>query len=159
MANIIRNLASTLAGLLLVSSGALQASGDHLKTPADPLYLQECGSCHAPYPARLLSASSWQAIMNGLDQHFGSDASLDDKNVADTLQRYLLGNARRKDTLDENGNSVRRITETRWFRHEHDEVPESVWQSPAVKSPSNCGACHTTADQGRFSEHNQRMPR
>jgi len=97
--------------------------------------------------------------MNGLDQHFGSDASLDDKNVADTLQRYLLGNARRKDTLDENGNSVRRITETRWFRHEHDEVPESVWQSPAVKSPSNCGACHTTADQGRFSEHNLRMPR
>ena len=42
-----------------------------------PAYQQECGSCHLAYPAGLLPASSWHRIMDGLDQHYGSDASLD----------------------------------------------------------------------------------
>jgi len=121
----------------------VQASGgdEHRKVPPDPVYVQECGSCHAPYPARHLSADSWRAIMNGLDKHFGSDASLDDKSVASAIETYLLSQARKKETLDESGHPILRITDTRWFRHEHDEIPPSVWRSAAVKSPANCGAC------------------
>ena len=36
-----------------------------------------------PYPPSLLPARSWRAIMGRLDQHFGADASLDPKAVAD----------------------------------------------------------------------------
>lgn len=40
----------------------------------------------------------------------------------------------------------------------HDEISERVWNSPAVKSPANCAACHTAADQGAYSEHPIRLP-
>jgi hypothetical protein len=34
-----------------------------------------------------------------------------------------------------------------------------VWRLAAVKSPANCAACHTTAEQGDFRERNIRIPR
>src|SRR5512145_3377199 len=45
--------------------------------PSDPEWLEECGACHIAYPPRFLPAESWREIMIGLDDHFGSDASLD----------------------------------------------------------------------------------
>ena len=42
-----------------------------------PAYVQECGSCHVPYPPGLLPNESWQRLMANLPQHFGTDASLD----------------------------------------------------------------------------------
>lgn len=46
---------------------------------ANSVYRDECGGCHVPYPPQLLPKASWQAIVAGLDKHFDSDASLDDK--------------------------------------------------------------------------------
>ena len=45
------------------------------------------------------------------------------------------------------------------FLGKHDEVAASTWKLPAVKSAANCGACHTTADQGDFNENKIRIPR
>lgn len=143
-------------GLLLTSSG-LQASVT-MAAPPDTAYLQECGSCHVAYPPRLLSGASWQAVLAGLDKHFGVDASLDEKALAE-ISGYLNGQAGRRETAAADGRPLLRITETRGFRHEHEEVPEATWKLPAVKSPSTCGACHTTAEQGRYSEHGIRLPR
>ncbi|MEY3427514.1 MAG: hypothetical protein RIS60_866, partial [Pseudomonadota bacterium] len=42
-----------------------------------PAYKAECASCHMAYPPAMLSKSSWQRIMGGLDKHYGTDASLD----------------------------------------------------------------------------------
>lgn len=122
-----------------------------------PAYRQECGSCHVAYPPRMLPAASWQRLLNGLPRHFGSDASLDAGEVK-ALSTWLGANA---------GTSRRaaqeppqdRITRSAWFVHEHDEVPPATWQLPAVKSPANCAACHTQADQGDFSERRLRIPR
>jgi cytochrome c553 len=146
---------------LLILSNTLWASGGERKGRAllDPAYVQECGSCHVPYPARLLSAASWQSLLVGLDQHFGTDAAIDDPSVAAAVSRYLLEHAARKETLDELGRPFLRITGTRGFRHEHDELPAWMWTSSSVKSPANCGACHTTAEQGLFSEHAIHLPR
>lgn len=141
----------------LGANGAVRASGQ-VSAPPDPAYVQECGSCHAPYPARLLSAESWRAVLDGLDRHFGSDASLDPATLK-PIAGYLEAHARRRATIGDDGQPLLRITETRWFRHEHDEVPERTWKLPAVKSPANCGACHTAADRGNFSEHALRLPR
>jgi len=52
-----------------------------------------------------------------------------------------------------------RITETRWFVHEHDEVPARAWKHPKVKSAANCTACHADADKGNFNEHGIRLPK
>lgn len=140
MASTNRSWSVIIGFLITLPLTAIQASGgdEHRKAPPDPMYVQECGSCHAPYPAKLLSADSWQTLMKGLEKHFGSDASLDDKSVASAIQAYLLSQARRKETLDESGHPILRITETRWFRHEHAEVPSSVWRSPAVKRKAPC---------------------
>lgn len=119
-------------------------------------YRAECGSCHVPYPPQLLPAPSWQAIMDGLDKHFGSDASLDAKTAGE-IRAYLASNASRKAAAK--SKAAPRITESPWFVKEHDEVPASLWKSEAVKGAFNCGACHTQAEQGDFSERSLRLPR
>src|SRR5688572_5660222 len=64
----------------------------------DPTYRAECGSCHVPYPPQLLDAKAWEAIMAGLDQHYGSDASVDAK-TAEAIRTYLTANASRKSAV------------------------------------------------------------
>jgi len=145
----------TLLTVAATGTGVALA-GDHRYPAPSPLVKAECGSCHIAYPPQLLSASAWRALMSGLDKHFGTDASLDPQTAA-TITTFLEQNAGRKRSLS--ASSTLRISETRWFVHEHDEVPGSVWKSPKVKSPSNCAACHSNAEQGDFNEHNVHIPK
>ena len=110
----------------------------------------ECSACHIAYPPGMLPATSWREMMRTLDQHFGTDASLDAQTVAEILP-FLEKNA------GESSAKTLRITETGWFKHEHDEISEIVWKR--VKSPSNCAACHTQADKGNFDEDTIRIPK
>jgi hypothetical protein len=143
----------TLFTLLLAGSAMADSSR---YTANNPKWKSECGSCHVAYPPQLLPASSWRAIMSGLDKHFGSDASLDTQTLTE-VGAFLEQNAGRKRAAS--AKPVLRITETSWFLREHDEVSRSVWSSQKVKSPSNCTACHRGADNGDFSEHNVRIPK
>lgn len=117
-------------------------------------YVEECGSCHVAYPPQLLSAESWRLVLQGLDRHFGTDAGIDAAAHAD-IAAYLAANAGAQRKF---GATATRITETRWFAREHDEVPVHVWKRPDVKSAANCGACHTQADRGDYGERNLRVP-
>jgi hypothetical protein len=125
-------------------------------TATNPVWKEECGSCHIAYPPRMLPASSWKQIMSSLDKHFGSDASLD-KKTADQITAFLERNAGRERAVF--GEPNLRITKSRWFLHEHDEISARTWHSPKVKSPSNCEACHADAAKGNFNEHRVRIPR
>jgi len=91
--------------------------------------------------------------MAGLDRHFGTDASLEPA-VAERIGKYLRANAGSPRRLG----AAARISETAWFRDEHDDVPAATWKSPEVRSAANCGACHTQAERGDFSEHNLSWP-
>ena len=133
------------AALFAVS---LAAAADGARLPPNATYRTECGSCHVPYPPQLLPAGSWQQLMQRLDRHFGSDASLDAK-MHEEISRLLAANAGRRAAPP---GAEPRITETRWFRKEHDEVPAARWKDPAVKSPANCGACHARAEQGDYGD-------
>ena len=149
-------LESTILATLLALGGLPLAQADReVFDVANPVYREECGSCHVAYPPQLLPKSSWQAIMTGLDKHFGTDASLDpETNKA--IRIYLESTASRRAA---SGNPPLRITETAWFKDEHDEVAARIWNSAAVKSPANCGACHTKAEQGDYRERTRRVPR
>jgi cytochrome c553 len=125
-------------------------------TATNAKWKAECGACHVAYPPNLLPAESWRALMSGLDKHFGSDASLD-APAAREITDYLVQNAGGKKFASW-GKPQLRITETRWFRHEHDEVSQRDWDNPKVKSPANCTACHGQAENGDYSEHNVRIP-
>lgn len=133
--------------------------------PADGAALaalkSECGGCHIPYPARMLPAASWQKIMGSLGDHYGSDATLDDAAIAAQITGVLVRNAGDAARLkDSQGAAVpMRITQTRWFIREHDELGASVWKRPAIKSAANCSACHQAAADGNFSERGIRIPK
>jgi len=125
--------------------------------PALPQYVRECGSCHVPYPPRLLPAASWRALMGRLAAHFGSDASLDEA-TAQAIGAWLEANAasgkRAATPPPEN-----RITRSSRFLHKHGEIAPSAWRRPSIHSPSNCAACHPAAEKGAFNEHDVRVPR
>jgi cytochrome c553 len=149
-----RSVVGIAAFALLLAEAA--ASGPKFPAVTNDAWKAECGSCHAAYPPRLLSASSWRAIMHGLDRHFGVDATIDTA-VAESIRNFLETNA--GSARSTAPGPVPRITETSWFLHEHDGISPAVWRNPNVKSPANCGACHPAAENGRFGEHDVRIPR
>lgn len=147
-----------LSAVLALAASAGAAADQRIRPLNHPIWRQECGACHVAYPPQLLSAPSWRAIMNGLDQHFGADARLDPQAQADIL-RFLEQNAGRNEPSVRNHPPLR-MTETRWFIHEHGEaLPASFWKHSGVKSPANCTACHTAADRGDYSERTLRLPK
>ena len=134
----------------------------------NPVYKEECGSCHMAYPPGLLPGHSWEKMMGGLDDHFGENAELDTTTTAE-LTRFLVENGAdarqdyrrsRKISRDLPNESIPlRITELRYFSHEHREIPDRlITENSEVGSPSNCNACHQKAEQGSFREQEIRIP-
>ncbi|MBT3094121.1 MAG: diheme cytochrome c [Candidatus Thiodiazotropha endolucinida] len=132
------------------------------------LYQEECGSCHFPYQPVFLPAASWRTMMVKLDEHFGENAELSAEDQA-TLSSYLISNA--ADRVNrEIPNKVmwslrsspvpERITETGFFKHEHNEIPYSVRNKKSGEKLtfSNCDSCHKKALQGSYNEHEIIIP-
>lgn len=122
---------------------------------ATSAYDVECGSCHLAYPARMLSTFEWGQVLGQLERHYGVDASLDPEAVK-TIARHVRAEP---SSAARGATGLPRITTQQWFQREHDEVGARIFQSPAVKSPSNCPACHLAADRGDFNENSVRIPR
>lgn len=148
-----------IAGVAMVAVLAVDAAASERRAfnAANPTWRNECGSCHIAYPPQLLAGPSLQTIMQGLDRHFGTRASLDAATSASILA-FLEANTD-PDEGERGSAGATRITETHWFRHEHAQIAQAVWNRPEVRSRSKCGACHGDADRGKFSEHAARMPR
>ncbi len=143
-----------MAFTLVLGSTMAHADGEKLSVPANQKWKTECGSCHIAYPPQLLTAGNWQNLMAELDKHFDANAILDandNKEILDFLQRYAGHGARYSA-------SSLRITDTPWFTREHRKVPFDTWSDPAVKSRSNCTACHINAERGDWSESGIKMP-
>lgn len=154
------SLRATLsAGLIaaLAAPALADEAGRGLRTPLLPSYRQECAACHVAYPPGLLPAASWQRLLGDLNNHYGSDASLDPA-TRQQLHAWLVANAGASRRVAEPPPQDR-ITRSSWFSREHREVAAGVWRSPAVKSAANCNACHARAEQGDFNEHDVRVPR
>jgi len=134
--------------------------------PVDAVYRDECGACHTAYPPGLLPTSSWQAIMQGLDDHFGENAELLPDTAAH-ITAYLdehasdRGDPMRNDRLlrGVQGRPPLRITELPFFKDKHEEVPARMVEgNPEVQTFSRCEACHRGAEKGRFDEDNVAIP-
>ena len=144
---------------VLESAAQADDHGRRMPTQVPKAYVQECASCHMAYPPGLLPAASWQRLMGGLNQHYGSDASLDAATVQQ-LSTWLQTHAGTyKRARAEEPPPEDRITRTRWFLHEHDEIPASTFKRAKIGSPANCMACHTGADKGNYDEDSVRIPR
>jgi len=134
---------------------------------SNPVYKDECGACHMAYPPGLLPAKSWKKVMSGLDDHFGDNAELD-TSTNKAITSFLLSNSadksnyrrsRRFASVNESGDIITRITETPYFKHEHNRIPtRMVTGNNKVNSFSNCNACHGKAEQASFREHDILIP-
>ena len=151
-------LFSRVASSLLALSFCHPALADRSYAVApNARHQQECAACHMAYPPGLLPAASWQRIMGNLGQHFGTDASLDEASVRD-ITAWLTAHA----GSGKRGGEAAvqdRITLTRWFVREHDEIAASTFKRASIGSASNCSACHAKAAQGDFNEHQVRIPK
>lgn len=156
----------TTTGALL-ASGKTSEHGKLLPRAVNTKFQAECGACHVAYPPALLPARSWEKLMSGLADHFGEDASLD-AGSAREITEYLVRESgdhgasrkgRKAASSIPTSESPLRITETPWFRHEHDDISPAVWRRAAIGSAANCGACHKGAGEGDFSEERVAIPR
>ncbi|MCB1760380.1 MAG: cytochrome C [Gammaproteobacteria bacterium] len=141
-------------------TGAVTAAVDNSR------YLELCGSCHFPYQPGLLPALSWERIMSAGQKHFGASVELNSTERS-LITNYLLNNAagRVDDALAnrimvaQRGAVPASITGSRLFLDEHDKIaPAMVKDNPGVRSLSECGACHTGAKAGDFSERQLVIP-
>lgn len=135
------------------------ADSNTATVPLLPIYKQECAACHIAYPAGMLPAGSWKRLMGGLNKHYGTDASLDAKSLAE-ISGWLDGHAGAYKRVSEMPPEDR-ITKSAWFirKHNEREVSPAVWKRASIGSASNCVACHTNAAQGSFSERDIKIPK
>lgn len=141
----------------------------HALTAAhDPTWAEECSGCHMLYQPGLLPARSWRAMMEGLEDHFGDDATLEPA-ARDAITAFLEGNAADRVSNRRSAKIARaipasatplRFTETRYFQRKHHEIKAAVWQREKVASKANCVACHgRDAEKGVFDEHTVSIPK
>ena len=166
-----RPLLTGLCILLLLIGAARQIVGLLARpalgvptAPLDPTYAQECGSCHMAYPPSLASGLRWIAIMDGLSNHFGEDASLE-PGLTSRIRSYLTMNAAEKwDTRvarelhGSNPQDPLRLTATPFWILMHWGIPDRVFKSRAVGAKGACEKCHSDASTGRFDPQDINIP-
>ena len=139
-----RKRSAWLAAALLATATVQADEMEHVPAVTHAATAKECGECHMAFQPALLPAQGWRRVMATLDDHFGDNATLSPALAAD-IGAYLEANAGRRGDPQ-----VLRITEQRWWRHEHDEIRASVWTSDEVRSKSNCAACHRDEERGGY---------
>ncbi len=145
------------AGAILWPLSTLAPSG-MIQMLSNQEYQRECSDCHEIYHPSLLPETSWAMLMNGLEDHFGEDASLDG-NVAVKITSHLLANsAEAWDTEASNRMSVvaldapYQISASAYWLQRHGDIGESVFNRESIGGKSQCGSCHRDAAGGRFDD-------
>ncbi|MBD3671040.1 MAG: diheme cytochrome c [Gammaproteobacteria bacterium] len=172
-------LLSLLTGLVLTAQAVQGDEDEHehegwhgwfkgaaadIKPVRNERYRQECASCHMAYQPGLLPAQSWKRVMNSLDNHFGENAELLPEDMK-LISEYLQAGAADTTSFGRSGAFARggkagrmRITESPYFLRKHDEVPKRFLKHEKIGSFSNCVACHRSAEQGVYDEHDVNIP-
>ena len=105
--------------------------------------------------------------MDTLGDHFGENASLDEA-ARTRILAYLAGNSaeasrskmsRRILSSMRDTETPLRISDTPYFKRQHDEFPPNVFKRKSIASPANCAACHPEAENGDFNEHRVKIPK
>ncbi len=137
-----------------------------VKPVTDKKYAKECGECHVAYQPGLLPSASWEKLLNAtaLKNHFGDNAEMDAATLEHLLE-YATDNAaekswyKRSRKIANNNNAPLRITELRYIKRVHEEIPaKMIKENKDVKSLSMCNACHTQAAKGVFDSDTVNIP-
>lgn len=156
--------------LLPLSAGvyvyALIKTYEPEKIAVSELYKTECASCHMAYAPNMLPENSWKKMMAGLDDHFGDDASIDEKSKNE-IQKYLVRNSAEKSMEEFSLKFMASADKTQlplsttkigYWKKKHDKISHDVFKHESVKSKSNCIACHKWAEYGSFEDNDIKLP-
>jgi cytochrome b len=123
------------------------------------LFVGECGACHTLYPPHMLPKHSWQIIMDNLDEHFGDDASLLENERKAILSFLIQHNA---DTSTQEmsykisksigSEGIIAMTQTNFWKNQHQAIPKRVFEHSEVRSKANCKACHNDIEKGLIED-------
>lgn len=154
---IVVRAALVLSAISIFHQSAFADSGNLMPAKISPKYQQECAACHLAYPPGLLPARSWTRVMNNLESHYGSDASIDSATVKE-LTIWLTAHAGtykrvRAEPKDD------RLTESDWFIRKHRKIENEVWLRDSIKSKANCAACHLSAERGNYDDDEVVIPK
>jgi len=131
-----------------------------------PLFAEECSSCHTLYPPFLLPRASWAKMMDNLEDYFGNDASLENEDTL-LIRNYLLSYAAESSTKESalkilksiENNATIAITKTPYWVKRHKEIDKEVFKSQKVKKISNCKACHQNFENGLLNDKDIQIPK
>ena len=157
--------------LALIINSLLASDNFNTKTDVAPvnnqLYIKECGSCHFPYQPGLLPSNAWNKMMTNLENHFNSDASLNEADLQ-TLSKYLNDNSAEKNMQYKRSNRIvsslaknqipDSISTTPYMIKKHEDIRKDLITQNEVKGLFNCIACHKTADKGIYGERDINIP-
>ena len=157
--------------LALIINSLLASDNFNTKTDVAPvnnqLYIKECASCHFPYQPGLLPANAWNKMMTNLENHFNSDASLNEADLQ-TLTKYLNDNSAEKNMQYKRSNRIvsslaknqipDSISTTPYMIKKHEDIRKNLITQNEVKGLFNCMACHKTADKGIYGERDINIP-
>lgn len=156
--------------ILFIEEGGADFESEHkylrdIYHVEDTLYVTECGSCHLAYPAGILPERSWIKMMEGLSDHFGENAEVDEK-TGSAITAYLISNAaergsRRSLKINQSIPSEEiplRFSETRFYQVKHKNLSEEIFKRKSVGSKARCQACHPQAETARFSAAEVKIP-
>lgn len=126
----------------------------------NPVFVNECGSCHTLYPPTLLAKEGWSRLMGDLSNHFGDDASLDPADEH-SIREYLLAHSAETSTQEMSVKMMQSlekrdmiaITQTPFWKKRHAHISEAIFKSDKVKSRANCKACHSDVEQGTIEDN------
>ena len=99
--------------------------------------------------------------MGDLENHFGDDASLDEKTNQDILT-FLLKNSAETSTMQASWNFLNSIgdkdiialSKTSYWERKHKKIPKEAFKNEKVKSVANCKACHSDIEKGLIENEN-----
>lgn len=121
---------------------------------------EACGDCHMPYHPSLLPAKSWVEMFAQQQNHFDEDLDYSIEEVQ-LFEEFAVQNSAEKmeteaarfiaSTTPDDFSSLR-ITDTPYWKEEHDNIPASVWKARKVNGFSQCEACHRDALEGTFED-------
>lgn len=157
----LKHLLCSMVLISMLPSAARADGGMQLPGITHEAMKAECGACHMVYQPQWLPQRSWEALMAGLDDHFGEVATLPPEVNADILA-YLMEYAadapgsrfgKRLLRRVKPDDTPIRITELPYWKSAHDEVSQGAYLRPKVKTKGNCVACHGPgAATGYFAE-------
>ena len=153
-----------LVGVLILA-GVIADEEDEFGRVDNMTYKEHCGACHLAYQPALLPSGSWCKILSGLASHNGVEVVIEEE-TNDLIKHYLEKSAAEHSSAKRaskimrslNGQTPTRITDVPYIRHKHHEVPPDVFERESIGSFSNCNACHSTAEEGKYEDDYVSIP-